>query len=132
MKLNNKGFTLIEILAAVAIMSILSGVAVMAVTRYIEKTQREAYEIMQKTVYDAAASYHQNNPNVINIDIDISTLKTEGYLESLQDPSNKNEDCSGTVTISKTGGSATVLDSYTYTVNLQCEKYHESDKTFTS
>ena len=77
MKLNNKGFTLIEILAAVAIMSILSGVAVMAVTRYIEKTQREAYEIMQKTVYDAAASYHQNNPNVINIDIDISTLKTE-------------------------------------------------------
>ena len=130
MKLNKKGFTLIEILTTVAIMSMISGVAVMAVTRYIEKTQREAYEIMQKTVYDAAASYHQNNPGSGRINI--ADLKTEGYLETLQDPSNKNGVCRGTVTITKNSGSATVLDSYTYTVNLQCEKYHESDKTFTS
>ena len=132
MKLNNKGFTLIEILTTVAIMSMLSGVAVMAVTRYIEKTQREAYEIMQKTVYDAAASYHQQNPSATYVQI--VDLKNYGYLESLQDPTNKSGTCSGNVRIAPTTGPTdpTVLDSYTYTVNLQCEKYHESDKTFTS
>lgn len=124
MKLNNKGFTLIEILATVAIMGILSGVAIIGVTNYIEKTQRDAYEIMQKTVYDAAASYHQNNPASGTVNINITDLKTEGYLETLQDPSNKNGVCSGTVTINKNSGSTTVLDSYTYTVDLACKKYH--------
>ena len=129
MKLNKKGFTLIEILATVAIMGILSGVAIMGVTRYIEKTQREAYEMMQKTVYDAAASYFQKNPS--SNSVDTQTLLSEGYLETLQDPSNKNETCSGDVEITKTLGLATALDSYTYTVKLQCKKYNETE-TFNS
>ena len=122
MKLNNKGFTLIEILATVAIMGILSGVAVMGVTNYIEKTQKDAYEIMQKTIYDAAASYHQDNPSKTNVNI--VDLKDQGYLETLQDPTNKNGVCSGTVNITKNRGSGTILDSYIYEVDLICKKHH--------
>ena len=123
MKLNNKGFTLIEILATVAIMTILVGVATIEVTSYIEKTQRDAYEMMQKTVFDAAASYHQKNPSVSGVAI--LTLLTEGYLETLQDPSDKNGVCSGNVAITKPSGSGSMLDSYTYQVDLICKKYHD-------
>lgn len=129
MKLNNKGFTLIEILATVAIMSILFGVAIIGVSKYIEKTQRDAYETMQKTVYDAAASYHQNNPTETTVDI--GSLLTYGYLETLKDPTNKSTDCEGTVTIVKTAGSGTKLDSYEYKVELKCSKYNTT-KSFYS
>ena len=45
---NNKGFTLIEILAAVTILAIISTISVVAVTRYVEKTKVKSYETMYK------------------------------------------------------------------------------------
>lgn len=54
---NNKGFTLIEILAAVTILAIISTISVVAVTRYVEKTKVKSYETMVQSVCDAANNY---------------------------------------------------------------------------
>ena len=51
---NNKGFTLVEILVAVVIMGILTGVAVPAVTHFIERSRQKSYETMEESLKDAA------------------------------------------------------------------------------
>ena len=43
---NNKGFTLIEILAAIVILGIISTIAVPAVYKYVTKTKDFSYEII--------------------------------------------------------------------------------------
>ena len=54
---NNKGFTLIEILAAITILAIISTISVVAVTRYVEKTKVKSYETIVQSVCDAANNY---------------------------------------------------------------------------
>ena len=44
--MNNKGFTLVEILATIAILGILSGIVIGGVQKYIEKSRQQAYDTM--------------------------------------------------------------------------------------
>ena len=44
--MNNKGFTLVEILSTIVILAILSIISVVAYTRYIDYTKKKAYDTM--------------------------------------------------------------------------------------
>lgn len=136
MKLNNKGFTMVELLASVAILSILMGAAVAGVTKYQEKARQEAYEAMESSAYAAAQNYIQKHGSVIPLypsskKINIDTLVEEGLLNELQDPTAKDFSCNGTVDVSKIKGSGSKLDEYKYVVKINCEQY-DGNKTFTS
>lgn len=129
MRLNNKGFTMVELLAAISILAILSGVAVIAVTKFQEKAREETYKTMETSAFNAAQNYIQDN-NVIVSDIEpkriyIYELFNKGYLPELQDPRVKGANCheGSIVYVTKEKGSGSTLDSYTYNVVIKCSNY---------
>lgn len=143
--MNKKGFTLIEILAAVAILGILSVVAIVGVNRYILSTRNRAYTQMAKSAYTAAEQYVMDYPSIaadakkVNIDngiryeigdfsdeksVDLAKLIEKGYLSSANDPVTKGKSCTGKVYVGKIkseliGG----IDQYIYTIDICCDKY---------
>ena len=58
---NNKGFTLVEILATVTILGILSVIAISSVSGLLEKGRTEHYKTIEKQMIQAAKSYVQIN-----------------------------------------------------------------------
>ena len=129
MKLNRKGFTMIEMLAAVTIMAILAGVAVAAVTRYQEKARQQTYEAMETSAFNAAQNYIQDKGIIIPTSgektIRIDTLVDSGYLQKLEDPRSKGYYChnGSFVYVKRQAASNDVLEKYTYRVVIKCEHY---------
>ena len=131
--MNRKGFTLVELLAVIAIMGILSGVAIMAVTRYLNKSKEHAYDTIFNSVKDASINYILDQNIKITVtptSINISDLVDDGYLETPLDPNKKNEACNGNVSVVKKNSSDVETEDYQYTVNISCPSGYHSTKTF--
>ena len=50
MKLNKKGFSLVEILVAILILGILSGLAVVSVSSMLQTAKEDYYDTIEKTI----------------------------------------------------------------------------------
>ena len=59
MKLNNKGFTLIEILAVIVILSLLAGIAIPSVLSSINTSKDASYDIMISNIVIASGSLYE-------------------------------------------------------------------------
>ena len=143
--MNNKGFTLIEILASVTILAILTGLAIAGYTRYIDYSKNKAYTNMAKSASIAAEEFVMDNPGVAveteevtdhgktkyvfkdedAYGITFSELVEEGYLSGAADPNNKGSQCNGFVKIGlvesqEEGG----LDQYIFEVDECCSTHH--------
>lgn len=132
---NNKGFTLIEILAAVTILGIISTIAVVAVSKYIDKSRNEAYDTMEKTLCDAAKNYVMNEGLDSSVEnggatIDVSTLAEYKYVGALLDPADKSKSCDGQIVVKllNKAASADSLNDYTYDVTINCTRRNETVK----
>ena len=97
-KNKNKGFSLIELLAAIVIIAILATVSIATVTRYIDKTRKQKVVQNKKNVAMAAELYLQANrdlmPKMIGeiTYIPIKDLRNTNYIK--EDVTNdKGEDC---------------------------------------
>lgn len=151
--LNKKGFTLVELLAVVAILGILSGFAVMAVTSYKERSRKKLYENYEKQMKDATINYFTSNLDKIpasgsSVNITTDTLISSSLLDSMTDPLNSNKKCSGYVK-AKNNSNISGNNSYnasqgydangniissntsnldlTYKVCLHCQQYNSKD-----
>ena len=133
MKLNNKGFTLIEILAAVTLMGILAGIGVSSYSKYQDKVRNEAYEAMEKSAYAAAQNYLQSTGAVVpegstGRTIEVQTLVNGGFLDDLIDPRTKSTNCNtgSYVKVTKQASVGNKLEEYTYIVTIKCRNYTSS------
>ena len=96
--MKRKGFTLIELISAVAIMAILSTIVVTIVSKKINTVKDEAYETMITSIKLATEDYVTNNEGALSsyaendwINIPLSTLIEEGYFsDSMEDLTGEN------------------------------------------
>ena len=121
-KLNNKGFSLVEILAAIAILAILMAIASTAYNRYKRHARQQAYDTMAKSTTTAAKNYMMEN--VKQKYITFEALLDQEYIDTLQDPRYREEECTGIV-INKVmqGQTQKQLDVLFQKVKLCCKNY---------
>ena len=117
--MNNKGFSLIEMLAAIVILGILGTIVVVGTTKYIKQSRDKAYIVMSQSIYEAAMNCQTKGDCTVRT-YNTDNLISMGYLDSLKNPISKNEDCSGSVKIVEKGSSATEYKKYQYKVSLGC------------
>ena len=92
---NEKGLTLIELLAVIVILAIISAIAVPAIGNIIENTRYNAAKADAINVLNAANLYFTDEPDQTSVTV--STLKTEKYLDN----AGKLESVSTTATVTK-------------------------------
>ena len=91
--MDKKGFSLVELMAAVTIIGILSAMGVMAVSRAIVSSQKKTYKNYENQMIGAAKNYlttHTDDVIVGTQKITLKTLQDNGYIENLVDPKSKH------------------------------------------
>ncbi|KRE93060.1 hypothetical protein ASG89_05985 [Paenibacillus sp. Soil766] len=121
---NEKGLTLIELLAVIVIIAIIAAIAIPSISTIIEKSKQSAHRSNAHMLVDAARLYISGEgvnvsttaPTIINME----KMKALGYLQSVpQDPSNKGETYNaGTFTAPNTGGTDGSLVEITNTAGV--------------
>lgn len=122
--MNNKGFTLVEILAVIVIISIIAVISVLAYSKYLESSRQKAYDTMAKSAANAAAEYAMDHLGTETVTL--KELTDEEYLEFPTDPSHKGGACTGKVEIKENVDALKNpdgLDTENYDVTICCSSY---------
>ena len=126
---NKKGFTLIEILAAITILGILTGIAVVSVTKIIENGKKKHYLTAEENMKLAGQSFAQQNrsnlPKAIGQKTKISMKKLidKNYIQTIKDYSENDCDMDKSyVQIFKYSQS-----DYSYVAYLECPNYNSKE-----
>ena len=113
MKLNKKGFTLVELLAVIVILAVIMLVAVTAVGPAITNSKRGAFFSTLSSVEDAAALYATTQGLTSSKCVTITELINAGHLN------NKDKNLQGKVQITVTTDATTKLTSYKYLLTVK-------------
>ena len=112
--IKKKGFTMIELLAAIVILGILSVTTIVAVTRLTEKARKEDERQYEQTLKMAAESYMQANPSELPKVIGETTFVT---AKELKEKRYLKEGDRGCVEVHKKTNK-----NYVYEVKEKCSK----------
>ena len=83
--MNKKGFTLVEVIACMAILGILAAISYPAILNMVASHKKQQYEEYEKLMVNAAKIYFDEKP--INSSgcyyVKLSTLKQQGLIQSI-------------------------------------------------
>ena len=116
--MKKKGFTLVELLAVIVILSLILVIAVPSVNRYIKQSKEKAYNTQISTIIEAAQAYASANSGLLPrkeefvVKITLGQLKSSGLIkEEVKNPNDdKYFDDALTIEIKKKG------ETYTYDI----------------
>ena len=135
-KKKKKGFTLVELLAVVVILGLLVALTFPAVSKYINETRKESYDLHEADMKVATSNMmsecvqnnvdgcvpESGNSRVVTLDY----LVENKYSEVVKDPENTDLTCdvdNSYVVVTNTGTDSVKLD---YQVCLVCSEYKSS------
>ncbi len=118
--MKRKGFTLIELLGVITLLGILAFIAVPAVTRSINNSRENAYNVQVGNLISSAKNWVADHPEAIpeadgeSTRVTLGTLKDGNYVEDdLENPKTKKMMSNDTyITITNINGA------YEYTVTV--------------
>lgn len=90
MKLNNKGFSLVEILAVLIILGIISAIMVPTVTGILNQNKEKSYEKLKETIISSTKIYVSNNRYDISLMETCSSGKKIKIKQIADSPDNLN------------------------------------------
>ena len=132
--MSKRGISLVELLAVISILGIISGVAISAVNTYLDQAKEEAYDSIFTAASRGCETYlleHNLEATMSNGEIktvSLETLVNDEYITSAIDPNTKTS-CTGEVKFKlKKGTSKEVADYVVYQVDLDCPG-HEGTMT---
>ena len=116
--MKKKGFTLVELLAVIIILSLVLVIAVPSVNKYIKQSKEKAYDAQISTIIEAAQAYASANSGLLPrkeefvVKITLGQLKSSGLIkEEVKNPNDdKYFDDALTIEIKKKG------ETYTYDI----------------
>ena len=129
MRKSNRGFSFVELLAAIVIMGLLSGLAIVSIRFLTNKAEKEYYKAQENEIVMAAKSYTQDNRNYLpkrvgfKNQIYLKTLQDKKYIGDVVDRGKKKCD----PTKSYVQVYRYDKNHYNYVVNLVCNSYKSMD-----
>ena len=100
-KLNNKGFTLIEVLAVIVILGVLATITVPTVSNVIKQNEENSYKNLQKSIIAAAKIYISDNKYNITLSDTCDSSNERNIITIKEDNSSSDSEKEITVTDSK-------------------------------
>ena len=94
--MKKKGFTLVELLAVIIILSLVLVIAVPSVNKYIKQSKEKAYDTQISTIIEAAQAYASANSGLLPrkeefvVKITLGQLKSSGLIK--EEVKNPNDD----------------------------------------
>lgn len=124
--MNKKGFTLIEILATLLILSIIMGLAAIAYSSIVNRTKQKSFETYENTMYSETMELMINalsDPTKGDLFPRIGETKrfslTDIGIEPFRNPVNKDDLCTGSY-VEVTRNESGSPDELNYKVCLKC------------
>lgn len=87
--MNNKGFTLVELIATLLILALVMSIATYSITNIIRKSKEENYNLLIKNIRDGAEEYYQ----------ECKYSRETIYNMFNNDESDVNNFCDGSITL---------------------------------
>lgn len=128
--MNEKGLTLIELLAVVVILAIIAAISAILIGQIIENSKKDAAISMASQMIYAAKVYEATDKRIDTNGITIQTLQDEGLIGVLIDPSSKEVIPSDSKVLAENENKKKGSSTY-YIVTLKTTDCHLVEKTET-
>lgn len=129
LKNNNLGFTLVELLASISILALLTGIVLTSYSKYLKGAKERYFKSQEQAVIlsgkEYFTDYRSKLPQVIGEvkSVNLETLYEEKYIDKLKDYNGKECGISTDEATNKVYVEKVSNQKYTYYTIIECNDY---------
>ncbi|MBU5265690.1 type II secretion system protein [Virgibacillus proomii] len=114
LKLDQRGLTLVELLAVVVILAIVAAIAFIVISNVIENSKKDSHVANAQQIISAAKMHESTGGNIGENGVTLDDLKKEGFIEKeILDPWNdKNTDYGKGVIVTRSSGEKYYINNF--------------------